>query len=206
MIKMITCKNVFLLLLHKCFKRCIWAISVVLLLSDFKISWKAGKSQSEFQKNEWNAQFLSRKQFCKIFVLIRCLIRTDKMKCLRSISDIKTQIYGAKVVCMLLGYLFCFKVTDEIKHSINLPLITLHVGQWNLARGRHDHFVWPTFDREQRFFDLKINFLFEFVSKVLQGCLSFLGLDTFFMVIHHWYWTKVIDFETKFLFGVYQVL
>ena len=107
------------------------------------------------------------------------------MKCLRSISDIKTQIYGAKVVCMLLGYLFCFKVTDEIKHSINLPLITLHVGQWNLARGRHDHFVWPTFDREQRFFDLKINFLFEFVSKVLQGCLSFLGLDTFFMVSHH---------------------
>ena len=86
---------------------------------------------------------------------------------------------------MLLGYLFCFKVTDEIKHSINLPLITLHVGQWNLARGRHDHFVWPTFDREQRFFYLKINFLFEFVSKVLHGCLSFLGLDTFFMVIHH---------------------
>ena len=147
-----------LLLLHKCFKRCIWAISVVLLLSDFKISWKAGKSQSEFQKNEWNAQFLSRKQFCKIFVLIRCLIRTDKMKCLRSISDIKTQIYGAKVVCMLLGYLFCFKVTDEIKHSINLPLITLHVGQWNLARGRHDHSVWPTFDREQRFFWFKNQF------------------------------------------------
>ena len=36
--------------------------------------------------------------------------------------------------------------------------------QWNLARGRHGHFVWLAFDTNQRFFGLKINFLFEFVS------------------------------------------
>ena len=39
-------------------------------------------------------------------------MKIDKMKCLRSISDCKTQIYGVKVICMLLGYLFCFKVAS----------------------------------------------------------------------------------------------
>ena len=86
------------------------------------------------------------------------------MKCLRSILDIKIRICGVKAVCMLLGCSFCFGVTDQIKHSINQPPITLHIGQWNLARGRHGHFVWLVFDTNQRFFDLKINFLFEFVS------------------------------------------
>ena len=33
---------------------------------------------------------------------------------------------------MLLGYLFCFKVTDHIKYSINESLITLDIGQWIL--------------------------------------------------------------------------
>ena len=84
---------------------------------------------------------------------------------------------------MLLMYLFCFKVTDQIKYSINESLITLDIGQWILilnwilisnviwnvtsasgilivATGKHSHFVWP----DQRFFDFKINFLFEFVS------------------------------------------
>ena len=33
-----------------------------------------------------------------------------------------------------------------------------------MARARHAHFVWLAFDTNRRFFDLKINFLFEFVS------------------------------------------
>ena len=36
--------------------------------------------------------------------------------------------------------------------------------QWNLARGRYGHFVWLAFDTNERVFDLKINFVFEFVS------------------------------------------
>ena len=63
-VEIITCKNVFLLLLHKFFKRCIYALSVVLFF----------------------------------------------------------------------------------------------------ATGKHGHFVWLAFDTDQRFFDFKINFLFEFVS------------------------------------------
>ena len=49
-VERITCKNKFLLLLHKCLKRCIYA--VVLLLCDFSFSWNARKSQSAFQKNQ----------------------------------------------------------------------------------------------------------------------------------------------------------
>ena len=37
-------------------------------------------------------------------------------------------------------------------------------GSLIVARGRHGHFVWLVFDTDQRFFDFKINFLFEFVS------------------------------------------
>ena len=33
-----------------------------------------------------------------------------------------------------------------------------------MARGRDGHFVWLAFGTTQRFFNLKINFLFEFVS------------------------------------------
>ena len=33
-----------------------------------------------------------------------------------------------------------------------------------VATGKHGHFVWLAFDTDQRFFDFKINFLFEFVS------------------------------------------
>ena len=62
------------------------------------------------------------------------------------------------------------------------------------------------FNTDQKFSALKINFLFEFASKVLQGCLSFLGLDMFFMVTQFWYGTKDITFEIIFLFGMYQVL
>ena len=32
------------------------------------------------------------------------------------------------------------------------------------ATGKHGHFVWLAFDTDQRFFDFKINFLFEVVS------------------------------------------
>ena len=69
------------------------------------------------------------------------------------------QICEVKAVWTLLGYLFCFKVTDQIKYSINESLITFDTGQWILiwnpmslwdvssasgsltvARGRHGHF------------------------------------------------------------------
>ena len=51
-VERINCKNVFLLLLHKCLKACIYANSLVLRLYDFSFSWNARKSQSAFQKNQ----------------------------------------------------------------------------------------------------------------------------------------------------------
>ena len=63
------------------------------------------------------------------------------MKCLRSISGTE--------------YLFCFGVTDQIKHSFNQPLITLHIGQWNLARCRLGHFEWLVFNTDQSFAKVK---------------------------------------------------
>ena len=56
----------------------------------------------------------------------------QKTKCLRLVSDSIIQICEVKVVCMLLGYLLCFKVLDQIKFSINESLITLDIGQWIL--------------------------------------------------------------------------
>ena len=41
---------------------------------------------------------------------------------------------------------------------------------------------------------------------VLEDCLFFPGLDMFSMLTPHWYEAKNVDFETKFLFGMYQVL
>ena len=82
--------------------------------------------------------------------------------------------------------------------ALKFKFVKFHIWQWNLARGRHGHFVWLAFDTDQTFFNLKINFLFEFVPKVLQGCLSFLGLDMFFMVTHlwrgkriYWFWNQI---------------
>ena len=54
-VETITYQNLFLLLLHKFFKRRIRALSVVSFLCDFDFYWKADKNQSAFQKNEWDA-------------------------------------------------------------------------------------------------------------------------------------------------------
>ena len=48
---------------------------------------------------------------------------------LKTISDSKIQICDVKTVWMLLGYLFCFKVTDQIKYSITESLSTFDIGQ-----------------------------------------------------------------------------
>ena len=106
-------------------------------------------------------QFLSRKQLCKNFVLIQCFI---KMKCLRSISGIKIQICLVKAVRMYLEYLFCFGVIDQIKHSNNQQLVTLHLGQWNVARGSMVTLHGQPLIQVKGFFYLKINFFFDFVS------------------------------------------
>ena len=47
LVKMITCKNAFVLLFHKCLKRWIYAIFVLLFLCDFNLSWKATKAKVE---------------------------------------------------------------------------------------------------------------------------------------------------------------
>ena len=58
---MITCKNVVLLLLHKCLKRWIYAISVVLLLCDLNFSRKGGQKPNCFpEKRVECAIFISK--------------------------------------------------------------------------------------------------------------------------------------------------
>ena len=37
-----------------------------------------------------------------------------------------------------------------------------------VATGRHGHFEWLLFDTDHRFFDFKINFLFDFMSSALR--------------------------------------
>ena len=44
------------------------------------------------------------------------------------------------------------------------------------------------------------------LCQLLQDFSLFLGLDMFFMVTRLWCRTKAIDFKTKFLFRMYQVL
>ena len=70
--------------------------------------------------------------FAKVF-LVWYFKKTDQMKRLWTISDSKIQICGVKAVYMLLGHLFCFKVTDQMKYSIDESLINLDIGQWILV-------------------------------------------------------------------------
>ena len=74
-----------------------------------------------------------------------------------------------------------------------------------MARDKHGHFEWLAFDKDQKLFDFKINFLSEFVSSASR-ILFLLVLDKFFMATCLWYRTKDIDFELKFLLETYQVL
>ena len=60
LVKMITCKNIFLLLLHKCLKRCIYAISVLLLLCDFNFHGGRQKPKCFSEKRTEFAIFISK--------------------------------------------------------------------------------------------------------------------------------------------------
>ena len=66
LVKMITCKYVFLLLLHKCLERCMYAISVLLLLYDFNFSWKARKEKVFFRKTSGMRNFYLETSFAKV--------------------------------------------------------------------------------------------------------------------------------------------
>ena len=74
---------------------------------------------------------------------------------------------------MLLGYLFCFKVTDQIKYSINESLIILDMGLWiSILKSNvslecqvlQGQLLWLAFGADQRISNFKISLLFEFVS------------------------------------------
>ena len=60
LVKMITCKNIFLLLLHKYLKRCIYAISVLLLLCDFNFHGGRQKPKCFSEKRTEFAIFISK--------------------------------------------------------------------------------------------------------------------------------------------------
>ena len=67
------------------------------------------------------------------------------------------------------------------------------------------HFLWLVFDTDQRIFDFKINFLSDFVS----GASRLLIICRFRHVLYvdsPLIQNKNIYFETKFLFGMHQVL
>ena len=60
---------------------------------------------------------------------IGCFIKTDKMKCLRSINF---KFAGSRPSACYWGYLFCFEVSGETNYSINESIITLDIEPWNL--------------------------------------------------------------------------
>ena len=66
LVKLITCKYVFFLLLHKCLERWIYAISVLLLLYDFNFSWKATKAKVFFRKTSGMRNFHLETSFAKV--------------------------------------------------------------------------------------------------------------------------------------------
>ena len=111
-----------------------------------------------------------------------------------------------------MGYLFCFKVTDQIKYSINNSLITLDVRQWIVlilksnvplectkcfrftyrytsATGKDGHFVWLAFDADQRFFDFVLNssrlFIIYRVKYVLYGDSPLIKNK------EYWFWNQI---------------
>ena len=111
-----------------------------------------------------------------------------------------------------MGYLFCFKVTDQIKYSINNSLITLDIRQWVVlilksnvpldcikcimftyrytsAIGKDGHFVWLAFDTDQRFFDFVLNssrlFIIYRVKHVLYGYSPLIKNK------EYWFWNQI---------------
>ena len=123
----------------------------------------------------------------------------------------------------LWGQGHCFKVTDQIKYSINESLITFDIGQWVLTSkpnislecikcfrltycGYRQAMVTlcgQSLIKTKSFLILKSIFSLN-LCQVLQGCLLFLGLHMFLMVTRLSYRTKNIDFEIKFFFRMYQ--
>ena len=139
------------------------------------------------------------------------------MKCLRSIWDCKIQICRAKAICLLLGYLFCFKVTNQIKFSINVSLVSWYrtmtldfeieclFGMYQVLQG---HLLWlevgmVTLSGNLWYRPLIFLILKSIFSLILGQVLQ--GLDTFSMMTCLLYRTKDVNFETKFLSGMCQV-
>ena len=66
-----------------------------------------------------------------------------------------------------------------------------------MARGRHGHFVWLAFDTNQRLFDLKINFLFEFVSSsswlfIISRVRNIIyGVSPLIQNEGYWFWNQI---------------
>ena len=78
--------------------------------SIFSIPLEIPYSQPSLFVFFWNNPLLSRKRLCKKMVLIWGIIKTDKMKCLRSISDRKIQNFGLRPFACNWGVCFALKL------------------------------------------------------------------------------------------------
>ena len=70
----------------------------------------------------WSSQLLSRRRLCKSLVL--------RWNDYDQFQTVKFKLSGSRLFAWCI--FFCFKVTDQIKYSINESLIILDIGQWIL--------------------------------------------------------------------------
>ena len=131
-VERITCKNECGFVIDaSVLKRCRYTLSVELFLGDFHFNWRWTKAKVLFRKTSGIHTCCLENSFVKVFFLFDVswkLIRWNEINLL----SCKIQICGFNAVCMLLEYLFCFKVADQMKCWINESLITLDIEQWIL--------------------------------------------------------------------------
>ena len=123
--------NVVLLLMHQFWK----GADTLFLLNYFSatliFNWRWAIAKVLFRKTSGIHTCCLENSFVKVSFLFDVswkLIRWNEINLLSS----KIQIRGFNAVCMLLEYLFCFKITDQMKYWINESLITLDIEQWIL--------------------------------------------------------------------------
>ena len=89
-----------------------------------------------FQKNEWDdvmRKLLSQKRLCKSFFWFDISWTLIRWNACEQFQTVKFKFAVSRPFTCYWGICFCFKVTDQIKYSINESLIILDIGQWILV-------------------------------------------------------------------------
>ena len=179
---------------------------IYIFFSTFFFNRKRVKAKVILRKTSWMHNCYLKNIFAKVLFWFHVSSKLIGWNDWDQFQAVKSKFVRSSLFICYWGICFPLKFlskqnTQLMSHSLLLSHSTDF--QLTVDRGRHGHFVWLTFDTDQNFY-FKINFLCN--CQVLQGCLLFLTLDVFFRVTQIWYITKDIDFQTKFLFGMYHLL